>query len=100
LNAFLANRLEGTDPTKLKSGDGKGLPVDAKPLSAVNFDEQTEKLVPVRFEMASSGMLRRVALVRTDVSEELSASFIRMLRIAELVTTLAVTSNRRALLCL
>jgi hypothetical protein len=26
--------------------------------------------------MASSGMLRRVALVRTDVSEELSASFI------------------------
>jgi hypothetical protein len=29
--------------------------------------------------MASSGMLRRVALVRTDVSEELSASFIRVL---------------------
>jgi hypothetical protein len=28
--------------------------------------------------MPSSGMLRRVALVRTDVSEELSASFIRM----------------------
>jgi hypothetical protein len=27
--------------------------------------------------MASSGMLRRVALVRIDVSEELSASFIR-----------------------
>jgi hypothetical protein len=27
--------------------------------------------------MASSGMLRRVALVRTDVSEEPSASFIR-----------------------
>jgi hypothetical protein len=27
--------------------------------------------------MASSGVLRRVALVRTDVSEELSASFIR-----------------------
>jgi hypothetical protein len=26
--------------------------------------------------MASSGMLRRVALVRTDVSEELSASII------------------------
>jgi hypothetical protein len=26
--------------------------------------------------MASSGMLRRVALVRTDVSEELSASVI------------------------
>jgi hypothetical protein len=47
--------------------------------------------------MASSGLLRRVALVRTDVSEELSASFIRMIRIGELGTTLAVTSNRRTL---
>jgi hypothetical protein len=28
--------------------------------------------------MASSGMLRHVALVRTDVSEELSASIIRV----------------------
>jgi hypothetical protein len=28
--------------------------------------------------MASSGMLRRAALVRTDVSEELSASYIRV----------------------
>jgi hypothetical protein len=40
-------------------------------------------------------MLRRVALVRTDVSEELSASFIRVTRIGELGITLAVTSNRR-----
>jgi hypothetical protein len=37
-------------------------------------------------------MLRRVALVRTDVLEELSASFIRMTRFGEL-GTLAVTSN-------
>jgi hypothetical protein len=44
--------------------------------------------------MASSGMLRHVALVRTNVSEELSASFIRVTRISELGTTLAVTSNR------
>jgi hypothetical protein len=36
-------------------------------------------------------MLRRVALVRTDVSEELSASFIRVTRIGEL-GTLTVTS--------
>jgi hypothetical protein len=42
--------------------------------------------------MVSSGMLRRVALVRTDVSEKLSASFIRVTRIDELGTTLAVTS--------
>jgi hypothetical protein len=40
-------------------------------------------------------MLRRVALVRTDDSEELSASFFRVARIGELGTTLAVTSNRR-----
>jgi hypothetical protein len=38
-------------------------------------------------------MLRRVAFVRTDVSEDLSASIIRVTRISELVTTLAVTSN-------
>jgi hypothetical protein len=47
--------------------------------------------------MVSSGMLRLVALVRTDVSEELSASFMRVTRIGELGTTLAVTSNRRTL---
>jgi hypothetical protein len=47
--------------------------------------------------MASSGMLRRVALVRTDVSEELRASFIRVTRIGQLGITLAVTSNRRTL---
>jgi hypothetical protein len=44
--------------------------------------------------MASSGMLRHVALVRTDVLDELSASFMRVARIGELGTTMAVTSNR------
>jgi hypothetical protein len=44
-------------------------------------------------KIASSGMLRRVALVRTDVSEKLIASIIRVTRISELGTTLAVTSG-------
>jgi hypothetical protein len=51
----------------------------------------------VDWRMVSSGMLRRVALVRTDVMEELSAAFIGVTRIGELGTTLAVTSNRRTL---
>jgi hypothetical protein len=45
-------------------------------------------------------MLRRVALLRTDVSEELSASFIRVTRIGELGTTLSsilVTPMKEAL---
>jgi hypothetical protein len=46
--------------------------------------------------MPSSGVLRRVALIRTDVTEERSSSVIRVTRIGEL-GTLAVTSNRRTL---
>jgi hypothetical protein len=41
-------------------------------------------------------MLRHTALVRTDVSEELSASIIRVTRIGEL-GTLSVTNNQRTL---
>jgi hypothetical protein len=44
--------------------------------------------------MVSSGLLRRVALVRTDVSEEPGAS---VTKIGELGTTQAATSNRRTL---
>jgi hypothetical protein len=47
--------------------------------------------------MVSSGMLRRVNFVRTDISDELSASFIKVTRIGELGTTLAAASNRRTL---
>jgi hypothetical protein len=47
--------------------------------------------------MASPEMLRRVAVIRTEVSEEHSASFLRVTGIGELGTTLAVTSNRRTL---
>jgi hypothetical protein len=42
--------------------------------------------------MMSSEMLRRVVLVTTEVSEELSASFIRVSRIGELGTTLVTSS--------
>jgi hypothetical protein len=42
-------------------------------------------------------MLGRVSLLRTDVSEELGVSFIRVIRISELETTLALTSNRHTL---
>jgi hypothetical protein len=44
--------------------------------------------------MPSSELSRRVALVTTDISEELSASIIRVTRIRERGTTLAVTINR------
>jgi hypothetical protein len=40
--------------------------------------------------MPSSRMLYHVALVRTDISEELSASIIRVTRIGELGTKLAI----------
>jgi hypothetical protein len=43
--------------------------------------------------MAPSRMLRRVAFVRNDISEENSVSIIRVTKIGELGTTLVVTSN-------
>jgi hypothetical protein len=43
--------------------------------------------------MQFCGMSHRLALVRTDDSEERIASIIRVTRIGELVTTLVVTSN-------
>jgi hypothetical protein len=42
--------------------------------------------------MPSSKMLRRVAFVRTDVSEERIASIIRVKTIGELETSVAVTT--------
>jgi hypothetical protein len=49
------------------------------------------------WRMRSSGMLYRVAFVRIDVSEEPSTSIVRVIRIGELGTSLAVTSNRHPL---
>jgi hypothetical protein len=45
--------------------------------------------------MASSGMLHRVALVRTDVSEELSSYIIRVTIVGKLGTTLASVASYR-----
>jgi hypothetical protein len=44
--------------------------------------------------MPCSGVFRRVALVRTDVLEERMTSIIKVTRIGEIRTTVAVTSNR------
>jgi hypothetical protein len=43
--------------------------------------------------MPSSGMLRRVALIRTDISEAISASFIRVLIFLRSVRRLLVTAS-------
>jgi hypothetical protein len=58
-------------------------------LSYLKFS--VDDVLQFTWRMASYGMLRHVALVRTDVSEEGSASFIMVTRIGELGTTLAVT---------
>jgi hypothetical protein len=47
--------------------------------------------------MPPSGLLICVALVRTDVSEEIIAYIISVTRIGTLGTTLAITSNRSML---
>jgi hypothetical protein len=46
------------------------------------------------WRMPFSGILHRMALVRTNVLEEHSASIIRVTRIGELGTALAITSNQ------
>jgi hypothetical protein len=48
--------------------------------------------------MPSSRMLRRVALVRPDVSKEFSASIVMVIRIGELGTTLIFLRSVRRLL--
>jgi hypothetical protein len=52
-------------------------------LSIPNAKEAQKKVIE---RMATSGMLRRMALVRIDVSEELSTSVIRVIGIGELRT--------------
>jgi hypothetical protein len=54
-------------------------------------EQLSPKIIPC------SEMLRRVAIVRTDVKKERIASVVRVTGIGELGTTLAVTSNRNQL---
>jgi hypothetical protein len=58
---------------------------------------RSEVSTAATLRMPSSGMLRREALVRTNVSEDRITSIIRATRIGELGRTLAVTSNRSML---
>jgi hypothetical protein len=51
----------------------------------LSANSEAETVLVTR-RMSSSGMLRRVALVRTDLSEEPSAYIIRVTRIGELGT--------------
>jgi hypothetical protein len=67
-----------------------------RPVRPIRQDRRKKLETQWLLRIASSGMLRRVALVRTEVSEELRAS-IRVTRNGELGTTIAVTNNRRTL---
>jgi hypothetical protein len=58
---------------------------------------QSTETFQIYWRMPSYGMLLSVALVITDVSEERITFIIRVTRIGELGTTLAVTSNRHTL---
>jgi hypothetical protein len=56
------------------------------------FSRVLENILQAR-RMPSSGILCRVALARTNISVELIASIIKVTRIGELGTVLAVTIN-------
>jgi hypothetical protein len=58
-----------------------------------NFREYHRGNAVYSWRMPSSGVSRRVALLRTEVTEEYIASLIRIKRISELEATLAVTSS-------
>jgi hypothetical protein len=72
------------------TGDTLLLRYRVKPIAMWDFSFSRRWL----WRMSSSGMWRRVVLVTTNVSKELSASIIRMIKICELGTTLGLTSNR------
>jgi hypothetical protein len=72
-------------------------PTQLDPIDRANLSPSSRTMKTMKRIMVSSGELRRVALVRIDVSEEPGTSFIRVTEIGELGTTQAATSNRRTL---
>jgi hypothetical protein len=64
-----------------------------------NIRVQTIKYEKLRcvYKKSSSGILRRMPRVRTEVSEECIASIIRVKRIGELGKSLSVTNNQSTL---
>jgi hypothetical protein len=88
----IANKNRKTIENKMKA-----LRLERKLLHAQGIDKKEVgaylNLRNLVRRMASSGMLRRVDLVRTDVSEACIASIIRVTCIGELGTALAETSN-------
>jgi hypothetical protein len=81
--------------TLFKHGTHLALSVPVASLLSIYFSQHYEHS---KGRMVSFVLLRRVALLITDVSEETGASFIRVTKkIGELGSTQAATSNRRTL---
>jgi hypothetical protein len=95
LGLELAFRFSVNDPVTLRSSCSIGTRMIPRDITKVYKILMCSRVCLWR--MPLSGMLRRMTLVRTDVSDERSPSIIRATRIDELGTTFAVTSNRPTL---
>jgi hypothetical protein len=92
-DCLACSKLQGED-SLMSRGETKR---EREPSKVPALTELANAVLAWLWRIPSSEMLRRVALVRTDVSEELIASTMRVTRIGEVGTTLAVTSNRHTL---
>jgi hypothetical protein len=74
-------------PLTSHRGYGRRILTHSVPMLPLQPSALTAQETPFLWSMPSSGMLRSVALVRTNVSEEPSASIIRVTRIGKLGIT-------------